>query len=144
MSLAYTSHNPTSFNFNGDSYTAHELNYENFDDLIGDLTLLEEQTRLDMVDLDYTDGAWSATYADIPGDTMLVGGFSYDAFVSQSNDALSQGYLYQLDYGVGQHNIEGVDYEVHFGVAYQTPSTLADTYYWGHEMANTISQQGHI
>ena len=135
MSLAYTTHNITSFY----NYKAHELQYDSFDDLIGDFKLLEDQTRLDIVDLDYSNGMWSATYADIPGDTMLVGGFSYDAFAEQYNDVYSQGYLYQLDYGVGEHNIQGVDYDLHFGVMYQTPSSLADTYKWGHEMADMIS-----
>ena len=49
MSLRYTSHNLTSFH----NYTAHELQYDSFDDLIGDFALLEDQTRLDIVDLNY-------------------------------------------------------------------------------------------
>ena len=75
---------------------------------------------------------------------MLIGGYSYNAFAEQSRSASFQGYLYQFDYGVGEHNIQGVDYDLHFGIMYQRPSSIADTYYWGHEMANMISQQDHI
>lgn len=123
MSFAYTSYNPTSINFYGNSVAAHELNYDNFDSLIGDLKQIVGP-NLDIVDVNYTNGLWSATYADIPGITSFIANWTPDGLMSQAADYHSVGYG-AIDQGIGEVD----DQTLYFGVMYEPPAYMSDPLY---------------
>ncbi len=136
MELQSTIIENTSFSFEGDYYRAHRLYYDDVDDLIGDYKILNPGA-LDLVDVDYSNGQWSALYSPIPGATVFVGGYSPEAYQKYSKSVLYDGYVYGVDYGVGQDNIGGVDYNLYFGIQYQRPSNPADDHFWALDTART-------
>ncbi|MDJ0799538.1 MAG: hypothetical protein QNJ51_22440 [Calothrix sp. MO_167.B12] len=144
MSLTYTSHNLTSFH----NYTAHELKYDSFDDLIGDLKQIVG-FKIDIVDVNYSNGSWSATYSDIPGTTSFIGNWTLDGLMSQAGDLYSRGYR-AIDQGIG----EWYDQPLYFGIMYNPPAYMSDplsytldkiqTHNVALSMADTIGDNGYI